>query len=689
MMAKTADGAKFIIEVPDTELVVGSSLGNDKCWATSKGTGATQSIFSIDLGVDVFGSMNVCYCSSDHQIIHQGCADETVTALGLCQLDSYIQLPQIGSGIFQLHPAYQNHQFELPSKIKISETFFLPCTAKIDPVVVYQIIELENFSEDIQRLRIYGYVNLRGNTPCDIQARYDPVQKAIVAWNNCQPSWTRLFGCTRGPDGYEVTHDVSQVYDPINVLPLSNRTDEESDVLGVLQIDLDLKPHTSERFAFIMAFSQDGEQSAKKIYQQALDYQKAFEDTLAYYQKILSVSEVITPNPIINQGVLWSKANMVRVMATFPTGAGFTNEPGVSSNIVARDVAWYTYGCDFLLPEFSRELLLNLARLQEEGGKIVEYYDGRTGQSNDYGLNINDNTPLFILAAAHYCQCTADAIFLEKMYPAVEGAAHYIVSQKDDRGLIFCTATGEEVRGIASWRNIIPRYSINGAVTEINAECYAALRGVSLLAQALGRDKQTVDYFASEAEKLKQAINQHLLNPRNGMYYLNIDIDGNTHTDVTGDQVFPIIFGVSPDSVSFRIVSRLNSPDFWTKAGMRTVSRESPDYTPDKNVGLQGGVWPGLSFWYAFSAAEYHPELMMEALSRSFEHYIRDPKAHNTVPGQFSEWFDGESLVNRGMRLSPWEPPRYLWAAIEGACGVKRAQMVFRSTLVFPGTANG
>ncbi|HEU5198359.1 MAG TPA: hypothetical protein VFU32_01910, partial [Ktedonobacterales bacterium] len=61
---------------------------------------------------------------------------------------------------------------------------------------------------------------------------------------------------------------------------------------------------------------------------------------------------------------------------------------------------------------------------------------------------------------------------------------------------------------------------------------------------------------------------------------------------------------------------------------------------------------------------------MVRALRSSFEHYARDPKKNNTVPGQFSEWMDGESLVNRGMRLSPWEPPRFLWAAVEGVCGI-------------------
>jgi hypothetical protein len=62
---------------------------------------------------------------------------------------------------------------------------------------------------------------------------------------------------------------------------------------------------------------------------------------------------------------------------------------------------------------------------------------------------------------------------------------------------------------------------------------------------------------------------------------------------------------------------------------------------------------------------------MARSLLRSYSHYITDPKTYNTVPGQFSEWFDGESLTNRGMRLSPWEPPRYLWAALEGVVGLQ------------------
>lgn len=141
---------------------------------------------------------------------------------------------------------------------------------------------------------------------------------------------------------------------------------------------------------------------------------------------------------------------------------------------------------------------------------------------------------------------------------------------------------------------------------------------------------------------------------------------------MTSDLVFPVIFGVASDETATRIVSRLRSRDFWTEAGIRTVPRDAPNYSPgpEPAYGLMGGVWVAATFWYAFAAARICPDFMDHALSTSFQNYSRDPRRNNTVPGQFSEWLHGESLVNQGMMLSPWFPPRYLWAAIEGAAGL-------------------
>jgi hypothetical protein len=130
------------------------------------------------------------------------------------------------------------------------------------------------------------------------------------------------------------------------------------------------------------------------------------------------------------------------------------------------------------------------------------------------------------------------------------------------------------------------------------------------------------------------------------------------------------MFGVSDQKTSARIISRLSHEDFWTTGGIRTSPRDSPMYTPNGGWGLMGGVWVAVSFWYAFAAADYAPEFMAHALSTSFQNYSTDPRRNNTVPGQFSEWLHGETLVNEGMMLSPWFPPRYLWAAIEGVAGL-------------------
>ena len=237
---------------------------------------------------------------------------------------------------------------------------------------------------------------------------------------------------------------------------------------------------------------------------------------------------------------------------------------------------------------------------------------------------------------------------------------------------MWCTSDKTSDWGIVGWRNVIANYRLSGASTEVNSECYAALMTASHMARVLDKHGESAE-FIGEAGALKAAINTHLKNPQNGLYYLNIDIDGFPRTDVTSDLVFPVMFGVADDETSARIVSRLSDKDFWTAAGIRSSPRDAVEYDPAGLVngpyGLQGGVWLGCSFWFAFAAARYNPEFMDHALSASFRNFSMDPRRNNTVPGQFSEWLHGETLTNEGMMLSPWDPPRYLWAAIEGAAG--------------------
>src|SRR5579885_3488818 len=382
------------------------------------------------------------------------------------------------------------------------------------------------------------------------------------------------------------------MYETTNVGQLRNDTSASGPILGALQVDIHLQPGESTQFAFLTVFSHEGENKARQIYHAALDYNYTLAQTVAYYNRLAGVSQVLTPDQQVNLGVTWAKVNMLRVMANYPTGPAFTNDPSLSSAVVGRDACWFSVGCDFLLPEFSRALLDALAARQREDGLIVEYYNAVTDERADNGFNINDNTPLFIWAVWHHYKTTNDEGFLQRIYPAVWKAGQCILRARDTEleeipaerkhGLVTCTVRGVEVYGIAGWRNIIPNYTLNGAVTEINAECALALRAAARLAEARGTPESQADanIFRQAGEALVEAINTHLINPETGLYYLNIDLDGNVHTDVTADELYPVMFEVAPDEVAFRIISRLNFPDFWTPAGIRTVSRMSPSYDP-------------------------------------------------------------------------------------------------------------
>ena len=664
--------------VSDDRVLVGASLGNGSAWIVGKATGALQKMYSLKLDRDVFWSTVIVYGSARHRVLVGLDAQDRSPEEQLGREGGHIILTPVAAGTFEYHPGFQRHKFELPSELEVRETIFVPRTGLDDPAVAYFVVDIFNRGTEPRELTVHAYAKLAGTTPKDIEARYEPKLRGLIARNQSKPDWVRILGSTIKPANHQTMEHAAESYDPQNVPPLANNTECTGDIIGALDTYVTIRPGQTERVAFIEVFSELGEASARDIYEAAQDIDGALRRTAHWYAQACGVSEILTPERTINDGAYWAKVNMLRVLARYPQGVAFTNAPGSSAAVVGRDLAWFCTGCDYLDPATSRAMLLRFSETQYDSGKMPEYYNAVTGTVEDYGLNINDDTPLFILACAHHYRTTDDVNFLLKIWSVISKAVDYILSQLDARGLVVCTATGEEVYGICGWRNIIPHFTINGAVTEINSECFAALLTMAQLARSLvSSDEAKHDeyealatHYASSARSLREAINKHLLNPSNGMYVLNIDLNGQSHADVTGDEVFPVMFDVAPAPVAYRIMSRLNTPDFQTDAGLRTVSRLSPDYMPYRDVGLIGGVWPGLSFWYAFAAAKIYPDAMVRNLKAGYEHYLRDPKIYNTVPGQFSEWFDGESLVNRGIRLSPWEPPRYLWAAIEGACGL-------------------
>ncbi len=638
-------------DVSDTQMAAGSTLGSPKATMIIKATGAIEKFYSADIGLEMFGTVLLNHWD-----------DRTGTPLA--------SMP----GTFRIHPEHQEHLFHLSNGVRVHEDLFVlsgkPAGKNVDPPAGYYHIELFNDTLSAVEISTYAFAQLRGNTPRGIVSAYSSKHRAIIAWNQENEALARIIGSDVEPTSYEVMAGNGSENSPASPGMLSDTTvDSDGDPMAALHFSHLLEPGEFARFHLILSFSNYGRAGAQRTYAKCPPADAALKRTRTYYNEILNRAVVICPNEDVNRGVLWAKANMLRTQSLAPTGWCFVNDPTRSNNSVGRDTAWFAYGADYITPGFCRESLLWYAEHLEKSGMVVEYYDIRTGKTADYKLNINDNTPLLILAMWHHYNVCGDTAFLKHVYPLATKAARYILSQRNDQGLVWCTAKGTSDWGIVGWRNVIANYRLSGATTEVNSECYAALQTVSHMARVLKKHDEAAA-FKKAAETLRQAINEHLLDPATKLYYLNIDLDGSKRSDCTADMVFPVMFGVADDEIAARIIARLSNEDFWTAAGIRTVPRTAVNYGPTHGYGLLGGVWVGVSFWYAVAAARFNPALMAHSLAASFQHYSSDPRRNNTVPGQFSEWLHGETLVNQGMMLSPWFPPRYLWAAIEGAAGL-------------------
>jgi hypothetical protein len=638
-------------EISDQELPSGSTLGAPKATLVIKATGAIEKFYSVDTGKTLIGSV----------VLHH--------------FDDRNGIPLAAlTGEFVIHPEHQEHFFQLSNGLSVHEDLFVlsgkPHKHQVDPPAAYYAVTLSNDTDKEEVISTYAAAQLRGNTSHDVMTAYSKAHRALLAWNVSDPAAVRVFGCSVEPSSYETTDDTGKPSRASFAGKLGNKTmDCARDPIGILHLRHRLKPGQRVSFHFTLSFSVSGRASAIRTYARCPSATRALHATHEYYEEILHRAIFMSPDEHVNRGVAWAKVNMLRTQNLAKTGWCFVNDPTRSNNSVARDTAWFAFGSDYITPEFSRESLLWYATHLEKSGMVVEYYDIRNGKSEDYGLNINDNTPLLILALWHHHTVTGDRAFLKKVYPYALKAAHYILSQRNKQGLVWCTATGVSDWGIIGWRNVINDYRLSGATTEVNSECYAALKTIGSMARALGKPEESAEFFA-HAKRLRKAINEHLLDKATGLYYLNIDLDHRPRTDVTADLIFPVMFGVADEQTSAHIISRLSVPAFWSDAGIHTVPRNAINYGPTHGYGLLGGIWVGVTFWYAFAASRFNPQFMAYALSTSFRHYSSNPLRNNTVPGQFSEWLHGETHANQGMMLSPWFPPRFLWAAVEGAAGL-------------------
>ncbi len=645
----------------ESETPFGMTLGNFKAYATCTPKGGVRGLWDADTDQIIFGA---------HQIAYR-----------LDRSDPTMFPHQIHRS-FTFLPYAQISEFSLDEGLLVTEAFYVPHGNRHDRDVAFAVdLTLYNPGRTPRTVTVFPWALLvgqrfYGEPENEVRAT---VSGPHVLISNDQTRAARWWGGSREPSSVAVSLREQVLLHAMRggslapVAQLDEVTPRLAEVVskrifGALEFNIDIAPGARESLRLAVAFDRRGAEFARRTFDQLLADGRALHETQRFYAGALADARFMAPSPAVSRGVVWAKANMIRIVKEYPLGWGATNSPP-SDILVSRDTSWFVHGFDYFMPKFSRDALSMFNHFVEDSGQVVEYVRGVSGFRTSYELNINDDTPLHLIALLHHYNATLDDEWIASILPIVIRVTDYLLAQRDQNGLIFCNAKGVDMYGITSWRNIIPYYTLDGAVTEINAEAVFALEAAATLC-AVCHDHEHWSAYAEAARTLREKMLEHLFNADTNAFVLNYDANQNYQDNFTADEIFPVLFGVANADQRRAILSRLLEADFVTPVGLRTISTADTWYFPSHGFGLLGGVWPDLTLWFAVALARNGFATESGQWLAAIYAAMEAGAVRNTVPGEFAEWFDGGSLTNRGMYLSPWTSAKYLWAVAETVGGL-------------------
>src|SRR5580700_1426869 len=646
----------------ESQTPYGLLLGNFKTYAQSTAKGGVRGLWDADTDQIIFGTHHIAYRIGDRTFFpHQ--IERELTFLPYAQIS----------------------EFTLDHRVHVTEAFFVPYGAEFDRAVAFVVdVTLYNPGATEADVGIFPWAMLVG------QRFYGEPEHEVRAWNdgrfvcsrNLETGGERWWGGSRDPIAVELSLREQVLLQSMRRGTLAKEASSQTlddvtpaqaelvsrRIFGAFEYRINVAAGARESLRLAVVYHKGGTERSRPVLEALLRDRQALHHTQGYFTDRLADARFLVPSPEISRGVAWAKANMLRIVKEYPHGWGATNSPP-SDILVSRDTSWLVHGFDYFWPEFSRDALEVFNGAVEESGLMVEYVRGVSGYKTDYDLNINDDTPLHLIAMLHHYNATLDDAWVRERIGLVVKLTDYMLTQRDDHGLINCRAKGVDMYGISSWRNIIPYYTLDGAVTEINAEGVYALEAAAMLCAVVG-DNDHWERYSGEARLMRDAMMTYLYNDDTGAFVLNYDQDGNYQDNFTADEIFPVLFGIADPAQRRAILARLLEADFVTPVGLRTISTADAWYFPSYGFGLLGGIWPDLTIWCSVALARNgFTDEAVRFLNVSYA-AMEVGSARSTVPGEFAEWFDGGSLSNRGMYLSPWTGAKSLWAVAETIGGL-------------------
>ncbi|MCS7286344.1 MAG: glycosyl transferase [Anaerolineae bacterium] len=201
--------------------------------------------------------------------------------------------------------------------------------------------------------------------------------------------------------------------------------------MGSHHVRLTLQPGESRRVIFLLGYHENppeqkfdppdslriNKRTVRPVIERYLDLnnvEKAFEELRAYWDKLLGVLQVETPDEHTNRMVnIWNPYQCTITFNLARSASMF--ESGIGRGIGFRDSNQDLLGFMHMVPEKARERILNLAATQLEDGGAYHQYQPLTKRGNEeIGSGFNDDPLWLVLSVAAYLKETGDWSILDE-----------------------------------------------------------------------------------------------------------------------------------------------------------------------------------------------------------------------------------------------------------------------------------
>jgi len=245
------------------------------------------------------------------------------------------------------------------------------------------------------------------------------------------------FTCSQNVDGFDTSRDAFiGVYNgfenPTAVISgkCTNSIANGWYPIGAHQINIILKPNEKRDLHFILGYIENKEEekfsapsviNKKSFYDKMKTYKNteavtgAFDELKKYWAELLGRYNVDIENKHVKRMVnIW---NQYQCMVTFnlSRSASFY-ESGIDRGIGYRDSNQDLLGFVHMVPERSRERILDIAEVQLSDGSCYHQYQPLTGKGNkDIGGGFNDDPLWLIISTCVYIKETGDYSILDEV----------------------------------------------------------------------------------------------------------------------------------------------------------------------------------------------------------------------------------------------------------------------------------